>query len=183
MITPLLLAFITNFHWHHISVPTTRVGIADIIGFGVSGVVIFRNSINKQTFKVINDFGYDAGGWRIDKHVRLVADTTGNRQADIIGFGDGGVLISFNNGINTFQDPKMAIQDFAYNAGGWRVEKHIRFVADIRNTGRADIVGFRVGDPGVIVSLNNGTGSFAPVKLALADFGYNAGGWRIERHL
>ena len=174
--TPLLLAFVTNFH--HISVPTTRVGIADIVGFGVSGVVIFRNSINKQTYKVINDFGYDAGGWRVDKHVRLVADTTGNRQADVIGFGDGGVLISSNNGDNTFQDPKMAIQDFGYYAG-WRVEKHIRFVADIRNTGRADIIGF--GDIGVIVSLNNGTGSFAPGKLAVADFGYNAG-YRIDRH-
>ena len=178
---PLLLqvVFVTNFP--NISVPTTSVGIADIIGFGVSGVVILRNSIKKQTFKVINDFGYDAGGWRVDKHVRLVADTTGNRQADVIGFGDSGVLISFNNGDNTFQIPKMAIQDFAYNVGGWRVDKHIRFVADIRNTGCADIVGF--GDPGVIVSLNNGAGSFAPVKLAVADFGYKAGGWRIERHL
>ena len=177
--TPLLLSFVTNFH--HISVPTTRIGIADIIGFGVSGVVILRNSINRQTFKVINNFGYDAGGWRVDKHVRLVADTTGNHQADVIGFGDNGVLISLNNGNNTFQDPKMAIRDFAYNAGGWRVEKHIRFMADIRNTGRADIVGF--GDVGVIVSLNNGTGSFAPGKLAVADFGYEAGGWRIERPL
>jgi len=91
------------------------------------------------------------------------------------------VLISINNGDNTFQDPKMAIQDFAYNAGGWHVEKHIRFMADIRNTGRADIVGF--GDVGVIVSLNNGTGSFAPAKLAVTDFGYKAGGWRIEKHL
>ena len=164
----------------YFSVPATRIGTADIIGFGISGVVIFRNSINKQTYKVINDFGYDAGGWRVEKHVRLVADTTGNRQADVIGFGESGVLISLNNGNNTFQDPKMVIQDFAYN-GGWRVEKHIRFVADIRNTGRADIVGF--GEVGVIVSPNDGTGSFAPAKLAVTDFGYRAGGWRIEKHL
>ena len=99
--TPLLLAFITNFD--HISVPTNRVGIADIIGFGVSDVVIFRNSINIQTFQVINGFGYDTGGWRVDKHVRLVADTTGNRQANVIGFGEGGVAISLNNGDNTFR--------------------------------------------------------------------------------
>jgi hypothetical protein len=175
----LLLAFVTNFH--HISVPTNRVGIADIIGFGVSGVVIFRNSINIQTSQVVNGFGYDAGGWRVDKHVRLVADTTGDRQADIIGFGEGGVAISLNNGDNTFREPTTVILDFAYNAGDWRVEKHIRFVVDIRNTGRADIVGF--GDAGVIVSLNDGTGSFAPAKLAVADFGYEAGGWRIEKHL
>ena len=76
----------------------------------------------------------------------------------------------------------MAIRDLSYNAG-WRVEKHIRFMADIRNTGRlgADIVGF--GDVGVIVSLNNGTGSFAHAKLAVADFGYKTGGWRIDKHL
>lgn len=60
----------------------------------------------------------------------------------------------------------MAIQDFAYNAGDWHVEKHIRFSADIRNTGRADIV--RFGYAGVLVSLNNSTpGSFAPSTLAV----------------
>jgi hypothetical protein len=111
----------------------------------------------------------------------FVADTTGNRLADVIMFGDGGVYVWFNNGNNTFQDPKMVTQSFAYTAGGWRTEKHIRFVADIRNTGRADIVGF--GNPGVFVSLNNGRGSFAPAKLAVAGFGYKAGTWRIERHL
>jgi hypothetical protein len=88
------------------------------------------------------------------------------------------VLISFNNGDDTFQDPMMVIRDFAYS-GGWHFEKHILFMADIRNTGcaQADIVGF--GDSGVIISLNNGTGSFAPAKLALADFkfGYNVGAW------
>ena len=111
----------------------------------------------------------------------FVADTTGNRLADIIMFEDDGVHICFNNDNNTFQDPKMVTQSFAYTTRGWRVEKHIRFVADIRNIGRADIIGF--GDPGVFVSLNNGKGSFAPSKLAVAGFGYNAGAWRIDKHL
>ena len=180
--TPLSLAFLTNFYGLHIfSVSTARVGTADIIGFGVSGVVIFHNSIYKKTYNVINNFSYDKG-WRIDKHVRLVADTTGNRQADVIGFGDDGVLISINNGDNTFQEPKMAIQDYGYNheAGSWRVGRNPRFVADIRNTGRADIIGF--SEFGVSVSLNDGTGSFATAIQGLADFGYNAG-WRIEKHL
>src|ERR1700735_218919 len=90
------------------------------------------------------------------------------------------MYISFNNGSNTFQEPKMIIQDFGYTSG-WRVKKHIRLVADIRNTGRADIVGF--GNAGVLVSLNTGTGTFASAKLAVADFGYNAGTWRIDKHL
>ena len=54
---------------------------------------------------------------------RLVADTTGNRRADVIELEDSGVYISFNNG-NNFQDPRMVIQDFASATGGWQVEKH-----------------------------------------------------------
>ena len=53
---------------------------------------------------------------RLDKNFRL-ADTAGNHQTDVIGFGDD-KLISFNNGDNTFQDPTKAIWDFAYNVGG-----------------------------------------------------------------
>ncbi|KDR74277.1 hypothetical protein GALMADRAFT_227359 [Galerina marginata CBS 339.88] len=128
-------------------------------------------------------FGYDAGGWRVDKHVRLLADTTGDKRLDIVGFGETGVWISRNNGDSTFEQPKMVVNDFAYAAGGWRVEQHLRFMADIRNTGRADIVGF--GNNGVLVSLNNGDGTFAPPKLASRSFGYRvaAGGWRVDKHL
>ena len=161
-------------------VPTARVGFADIVGFGVDGVVILRNGINIQSFLAIKNFGYNAGGWRVEKHVRLLGDTSGNGEADVVGFGDNGVWISVNNGDNTFTDPKMVLADFSYNAGGWRVEKHVRFVADIRKVGRCDIVGF--GEGGVLVSQNNGGGNFSPVKLAIKDFGY-AQGWRIEQHL
>ena len=72
----------------------------------------------------------------------------------------------------------MVIGDFAYSSGGWRIDKHIRYLADIRNIGRADIVGF--GDAGVLVSRNNGGLNFSPATLALNDFGYNAGGWRLD---
>ena len=160
-------------------VPTANHGTADIIGFGMSGVSIVRNNFNVQKREVLSDFGYDAG-WRIDKHVRLLADTTGNKRLDIVGFGETGVWISRNNDDNTFQQPRMVLSDFAYG-GGWRIEQHLRFMADIRNIGRADIVGF--GDNGVLVSLNKGDGKFTPPKLALEDFGYHAGGWRMDKHL
>ncbi|KAF8814740.1 hypothetical protein BYT27DRAFT_7156472 [Phlegmacium glaucopus] len=153
--------------------------LPDIVGFSTSGVIILRNSIQVQPLKVINNFGYNAGGWRVEKHVRLVADTTGDKQADIVGFGKKGVWISVNKGNNTFEDPpKLVLRDFSYSAG-WRVEKHIRYMADIRKTGRADIVGF--GDYGVLVSLNNGGGSFTPARLASNSFGY-VEGWRLEKH-
>lgn len=162
-----------------IIVPTKTPGTGDIVGFSNSGVVILRNSVNIQSLAVIANFGYDIGGWRVEKHVRLLGDTTGNRAADVIGFGERGVWISVNNGNNSFQAPKMVLNDLSY-ANGWRVEKHIRFVADIRKAGRVDIVGF--GDDGIYISLNNGGGAFGPAHLTLNDFGYNQG-WRIEKHL
>ena len=150
----------------------------------MSGVSIVRNNFNVQKREVLSNFGYDAG-WRVDKHVRLLADTTGYKRLDIIGFGETGVWISRNNGDNTFQQPRMVLGGFAYAAtgGGWRIEQHLRFVADIRNIGRADIVGF--GNDGVSVSLNIGDGEFAPPKLVLGTFGYHAagGGWRMDKHL
>ena len=163
-------------------VPTASPGFADIVGFGQNGVVIMRDDISAQATTVINDFGFNAGGWRSDKHVRLVGDITGDQRADIVGFGDGGVLASINNGNNTFSKPaKPVLADFAYNAGGWRVEKHLRYLCDIRKVGRCDIVGF--GDGGVLVSRNDGNANFRPVYNAIKDFGYEAGGWRLDRHL
>ncbi|KAF5342270.1 hypothetical protein D9611_001300 [Ephemerocybe angulata] len=161
-------------------VPVDRVGTADIVGFGQNGVIILRNSVRPGIRLVISDFGYNAGGWRVEKHVRLVGDTTGNNRADIIGFGGAGVFISRNNGNNTFGPQFLAINDFG-EANGWTNTRHIRFVADLRKKGLVDIIGF--ADPGVLVSLNNGNGTYSATRLALGEFGYNAGEWRLERHL
>lgn len=141
-----------------------------------------RDDVSVQATPAINDFGYNAGGWRIDRHVRLVGDVTGNRRADLVGFGEIGVLVSFNSDKNSFTKPvKLVLADFGYNAGNWRVEKHLRYLCDIRNVGRCDIVGF--GNGGVVVSRNNGNANFQPTYIALNDFGYDAGGWRLDRHL
>jgi hypothetical protein len=43
---------------------------------------------------VVRNFGYDAGGWRVDRHPRFLADTTGDGRADIVGFGNAGVWVS-----------------------------------------------------------------------------------------
>ncbi|KAF8905765.1 hypothetical protein CPB84DRAFT_1844767 [Gymnopilus junonius] len=164
-----------------IPVPTTIPGKADIIAFGTTGVTIVRNPSVEKHRLVISSYGFDAvaGGWKKDKHVRLIADTTGNGLGDVVGFGDQGVCVSLNNGDNTFQDPKLVLSEFSFSTG-WRVEKHLRFMADLRGTGRADIIGF--GDEGVYVSLNNGNGTFASAKLINLAFAYNGGGWRLEKH-
>ena len=52
---------------------------------------------------VLADFGLDAGGWRVDKHPRFLADITGDGRADIIGFGDAGVYVALSNGDGTLR--------------------------------------------------------------------------------
>jgi Matrixin/FG-GAP-like repeat/Putative peptidoglycan binding domain len=101
---------------------------------------------------VLDNFGYVAGGWRVERHPRFLADLTGDRRADIIGFGDAGPYVSLNNGNGTFQPIQLVFDNFGYVAGGWRVERHPRFLADLTGDGRADIIGF--GDAGVYVSLS-----------------------------
>jgi hypothetical protein len=161
----------------------TGDGRADIVGFGNAGVWVSLNNGN-GTFQapqlVVANFGYNAGGWRVEQHPRFLADLTGDGRADIVGFGDAGVYVSLNNGNGTFQAPQLVVNNFGYNAGGWRVENHPRFLADLTGDGRADIIGF--GGAGVWVSLNNGNGTFQAPQLVVANFGYNAGGWRVDRH-
>ena len=109
---------------------------------------------------------------------RLVADLTGNRCADIVGFGLDGVWVSLNNGNGTFQPPNLALFAFGFHTG-WMVGKHARLLADLNGDGRADIVGF--GDAGVWTAVNNGDGTFQPAKFVIADLGYNQG-WRVDLH-
>ena len=129
---------------------------------------------------VVGNFGYVAGGWRVDRHPRFMADTTGDGRADIVGFGDAGVYVSRAQANGTFAAPQLVVGNFGYVAGGWRVDRHPRFMADTTGDGRADIVGF--GDAGVYVSRAQANGTFAAPQLVVGNFGYVAGGWRVDRH-
>jgi hypothetical protein len=130
---------------------TTGDGRADIVGFGDAGV--YRSVANADgSFGpvefVVANFGVQQG-WRVDRHPRFLADTTGNGRADIVGFGDAGVYTSLAQAEGSFGAFQWLIPNFGYAAlaGGWRVEKHPRLLADTTGDGRADIVGF--GDAGV----------------------------------
>jgi len=164
-------------------VDLTGDGGADVVGFGDGGVWVARSN-GDGTFAdpqlVVANFGYAAGGWRVERHPRLLTDVTGDGVPDIVGFGDGGVWVAPSNGDGTFAEPQLGAEDFGYGAGGWRVERHPRFLADLTGDGRADVVGF--GDGGTWTALGNGDGTFAAPQLGIADFGYSAGGWRVERH-
>jgi hypothetical protein len=122
----------------------------------------------------------DSCRFRVERNPRLVADLGGDGRGDLVGFGDTGVWTALGNGDGTFQTPRVVLAGFGQEAGGWRIERHPRFLADLRGNGRADIVGF--GDAGVYVALSNGDGTFGQVTFVLADFGAEAGGWHVERH-
>ena len=159
-----------------------NVGRADIVGFGDRGVLVSRNNgglnFSRGTL-ALNDFGYKAGGWRLDRHLRFLADVTGDGCLDIVGFGEKHVFIGRNNGNGTFARAKSVINNFCVSAGGWKVGVHPRFVADLTGDGRADIIG--CGGAGCLASLNNGSGAFGPVKLVIKDFG-TAQGWQVDKH-
>jgi hypothetical protein len=160
----------------------TGDGKADILGFKDDGVYVALNK-GDGTFgpikMVLNNFAY-AQGWRVEKHPRFVADLTGNKRGDIVGFGNAGVYVSLNNGDGTFQPAKLVIENFGYVAGGgWRVEKHLRFVVDLTGSGCADIIGF--GEHAVWVSYNDGNGGFGPVQKLTDAFGFDGGEWALDK--
>ncbi|ARF53430.1 FG-GAP-like repeat-containing protein [Streptomyces gilvosporeus] len=135
---------------------TTDGGTPDIVGFGPQGVVVSRGR-GDGTFEpsklVLNDFGHTQG-WTSKKHLRFLADVTGDGTPDIVGFGNEGVWVSHSRGDGRFEQAQLVCRGFGYNedAGGWRVDRHPRFLADITGDGRVDIVGF--GGPGVYVARN-----------------------------
>lgn len=151
----------------------------DIVGFGEAGV--YRALSNGTGFGpvafVVADFGYEQG-WRVDRHVRLLADVNGDQQKDIVGFGEFATMVSWATGNGNFSEPQFVLNDFGFQQG-WRINNHIRTTGDVNGDTRQDIIGF--GDHGVWVALSVGNGFAAP-QLVLADFAPFAGGWQVSMH-
>ena len=105
----------------------------DIVEFGNDGVYVAINNGDGtfQAAKVINDLGYDAGMWRVEKHLRFPVDLTGDGRADIIGFGEKAVFVSYNDGNGNFGPIRNLLSQFAYNNGEWSLEKTVRLVANL----------------------------------------------------
>jgi hypothetical protein len=129
---------------------------------------------------VVKDFGFTAGGWRVDKHMRFVADITGDRRPDIIGLGENNIITSLAKGDGTYSAINVSLPAFSF-AQGWRVDKHPRFMVDTTGDGKSDIVGF--GEDGVWISGSLGNGDFQSPMKVVDDFGFAAGGWRMDKHL
>ncbi|MFW3387553.1 UNVERIFIED_CONTAM: VCBS repeat-containing protein [Kocuria sp. CPCC 205274] len=156
-------------------------GRDDLVGFGNAGVIVSYaqpdGSFTAPQLKV-PDFGWNQG-WRVDQHVRELADLSGNGTADIVGFGYSGVTISHGRADRTFDGTGKRIDSYGWDRG-WRIDKNPRMLADMDGNGTADIVGF--GDAGTYVSYFSALGdTFTQPALEIRDFGY-AQGWRVDQH-
>jgi murein DD-endopeptidase MepM/ murein hydrolase activator NlpD len=158
-------------------------GMADIVGFGAGGVTISLATGSGHfgtPTGAIGNFGTAAGGWSSqDLYPRLMADVNGDKMADIVAFGAGGVTVSLATGNGHFAAPTGELGNFGAAAGGWSSEdKYPRLMADVNGDKMADIVAFGAG--GVTVSLATGNGHFAAPTGELGTFGAAAGGWSSQ---
>ena len=75
-------------------------------------------------------FSYDQA-WRVDKHVRLLADIDNDDMADIVGFGDAGVQTALATGDGGFSVSASSFRILATIRLG-ELEKHDRLLADMQ---------------------------------------------------
>jgi len=158
----------------------TGDGKVDIIGCGAAGVYVSLNQGNGAfgpVTLVVSNFG-TGQGWHINQYHRCVADLTGDKKVDVIGFGAAGVYVAYNNGDGTFQPAKIVLSDFGV-AQGWKVSKHPRYIVDLTGDGCADIIGF--GETAVYVAFNDGKGGFRPVEALISNFAFNNGEWSEDK--
>ena len=138
-------------------------GMADIVGFGYSGVSVSLATggghFAAPSF-VLSAFGAApaAGGWTSNEvFPRHLADMNGDGKIDIVGFYSTGVFVARGNGDGTFQAPVADLQAFGSGpiGGGWTSNDSFpRLLGDVNHDGAADIIGF--GYNGVYESLSNG---------------------------
>jgi hypothetical protein len=161
----------------------TGDGRGDIVGFGDDGVWVALNH-GDGTFEpatsALDAFGASQG-WQVALHPRVAADLTGDGRADLVGFGDDGIQVAYNNGDGSFAPARTFLAWFGTDTAfqSWTLAETPRLVADVTGDARGDVVGF--GHDGVWVAVNDPHGPVAP-QLVTLGFGLDEGGWRVEDH-
>lgn len=152
-------------------------GRADVVGFANDGVYVATSTGSdfKPAKRWVAGFG-TANGWSIEAHPRALADVNGDGLPDVVGFATDGVYVALGTG-QSFAAAKRWSTAFS-SGGGWRTDRHPRWLADMNGDGRADLVG--ISSSGVRVALSSGSG-FGASRLWGDGFGYGAG-WRTSHH-
>lgn len=134
---------------------------ADIIAIGNDSTYVAFGNAFGQFEKVVltTDLFTFSSGWRIDNHLRTLADVNGDGIPDIVGFWDDKVLVCFGNSSGTFQKPFKA-SDFFTKATNWNQTNSQRFFADFNGDGKDDLVG--INESFVFVALASINGFSKP---------------------
>ena len=109
----------------------------------------------------------------VDQHPRFLADTTGDGRADIVGFGNAGVYVS-RPGRWVVRPVQLVVNNFGFNAGGWRVDQHPR--SSPTRPATAAPTSSASATPASTCPGPRRMGRTP--QLVVSNFGFNAGGWR-----
>lgn len=155
-------------------------GNADIVGFGTWQVYVFLAD-GQGGFTFAPGFTADhqlttSYGWGAD-HPRELADVNGDGHVDLVGFGDGAVMVKLSTG-QGFQPAQVWSNDCVAN-GGWNSTDDVRTLADVDGDGNADIV--CIDDDSVWVGYSDGQ-RFGPLQVATHALTRNNGGWNVQEY-
>jgi hypothetical protein len=128
-------------------------GRADVVGFGRGGTYVSLSTGSSFLDPRLwtREYGVVVGGWTSQgRNPRLLGDVNGDGKADIVGFGNGGALVSLSTG-REFEPAEPGVRSFGAGAGGWvSQEQYPRMLADVNGDGKAEIVG--LGAEGAFVA-------------------------------
>jgi len=159
--------FVTTRSWDHdehlrLFGDVNGDGFSDIVRFHDSEVFVELSDPQNSKFSdpvvwLDGNLTKKAGGWNKSRHVRVLADVNGDSMLDIVAFGERNVFVSLSNGTSFVEPSVWLAEQRTQDYGGWRVESHLRTVADVDGDGFADLVGFWEKD--VLVSIADPTES------------------------
>jgi len=153
-------------------------GMDDVAGFGDRFVTVALSTGKNFEAAVgwYEGFGRNAG-WDASLHPRYFRDMNGDGCLDVIGFKGDGVYVALSTG-SAFALAGRWIAKFgsAPDFGGWNDAVWDRFVRDVDDDGKADLLCIDSG--GVSVSLSTGIGLLDPIEW-IGEFG---SGWVKSMH-